>query len=69
LRQGSDGALLTRTIRRIVSLPSQLLPVFQPLSDLALETALGRIIEFLPLELFGKIVLTGKSLGRVMVSP
>src|SRR5262245_36844342 len=50
-----------------LSLPSQLRPIFQPLFDLALEAALGWVVELLPPQLFGEIVLPGKRLGRVVV--
>jgi len=46
---------------------AQLCPVLQPLSDLALEAALGRIVKFLPAQLFRKIILAGKCAFRVVI--
>src|SRR5690242_14741856 len=48
-------------------LPPQLGPIVQPLSDLALEAALGRIIERLPPQRLREIVLAGKAVRRVVV--
>src|SRR5262249_31824175 len=50
-----------------LSLPSQLRPIFQPLPDLAFEAALGWVVELLPSQLFGEIVLPGKRLGRFVI--
>src|SRR5690242_14281693 len=48
-------------------LPAQLRPVVQPLPDLALEAALGRVVEGFAAELVGKIVLTREGIRRVVV--
>src|SRR3979490_1206731 len=45
----------------------QLRPIIQPLPDLALEAALGRIVKFLPAERLREIVLARKRIGRVVV--
>src|SRR5579863_6570152 len=45
----------------------QLGPIVEPFFDLALETALGRIVELPAAERFREIILTGKRLGGVMV--
>jgi len=42
-------------------------PNIQPLLDLALEAALGRVVEFLPAERLREIVLARKRIGRVVV--
>src|SRR5438477_3484765 len=46
-------------------LAPQLLPEIQPLADLALEAALGRVVEFLPAERLRKVVLTRECIGHV----
>src|SRR5690242_11193761 len=48
-------------------IPPQLGPIIQPLSDFALKTALGRIVERLPPQRFREIVLAGKAVRRVVV--
>ena len=40
---------------------------FQPLADLALEAAIGRIVEVLAAHLLRKIVLAGKGIGLVVI--
>ena len=42
-------------------------PVVQPLADLALEAAVGRVVEGLPAERLGKVVLAGEGLRLVVV--
>src|SRR5262245_66434332 len=51
---------------RIPLLP-QLRPVVQPLLDLALEAALGRVVELLAAERFREVILAGEGVRRVMV--
>ncbi len=46
---------------------AQLRPVVQPLADFALEAALRRIVECLPAERVGEIVLAGKGFRLVVV--
>ena len=57
--------------RMIVTSPAPLLPqlrpVVQPFPDLALEAAVGRIVEGLPAELLREVVLAGKGLGRIVI--
>src|SRR5579883_2222327 len=48
-------------------LPPELGPVIQPLPDLALEAALGRIVEGLAAQALGEIVLAGKRIRRIVV--
>src|SRR3990170_4839912 len=45
----------------------ELLPVLQPLQDLAFEAALDRLIELLPRHAVGKVVLAREAVGRVVV--
>src|SRR5207237_5526149 len=62
---------MTRSVCEPVSsctpLLAQLRPIFQALSDLTLEAALGRIVEGLAPELLGEIILAGEGVGRIMV--
>src|SRR5262249_13317176 len=51
----------------LASLAAQLRPVLQAFPDLALEAALRRVIESLPSEGVGEIVLAGKRSRRVVV--
>src|SRR6187431_1239400 len=48
-------------------LAAQLRPVIQPLPDLALEAAFGRIVEILPWQRVGKIILAGKGVLGVVI--
>src|SRR4029453_14170982 len=54
--------------RRSLAAPlfAQLGPIVQAFSDLALEPALGRIVQCLPAERFGQIVLAGAGIGRIV---
>src|SRR5436190_13531012 len=45
----------------------ELLPVFQPLADLALEPAFRRVVELLPAKRFRKVVLARECVGHVVV--
>src|SRR5690554_2164983 len=45
----------------------ELFEIFQPLPDLALEAPFDGLVEVLPADLFGKILLPGKALGRVVI--
>jgi len=49
------------------ALAAQLGPIVQPLADLALEAALRRIVECVPAQPLGKIILARERIGRVMV--
>src|SRR5689334_1139051 len=54
-------------LSRSASLFAQPRPVFEPLSDLALEAALRRIVELSAAERFREIILAGKPLGRIVI--
>ena len=45
----------------------ELRPVLEPLPDLALEAALRRVVEGLPAERLGEVVLAGEGVGLVVV--
>src|SRR5262249_17403743 len=49
------------------ALPAQLRPIVQPLADLALEAALGRVVERLAAERVGEIVLARERVGHVVI--
>src|SRR6516162_9196829 len=71
-RNSSKVSSLIRAFRFAITLPlapllAQLRPIVEPLPDLALEAAFGRIVEGLPPERFGEIVLAGEAFRRVMV--
>ena len=55
----------------LTRLPAPLLPelrpVLEPLPDLALEAALRRVVEALPAERLGEVVLAGEGVGLVVV--
>ena len=55
-----------KSILAVTFLP-QLRPVVQPLPDLALEAALGRIVELLAAERFREVVLARERVRRVVV--
>src|SRR5262249_15122649 len=48
-------------------LSPQLRPIFEPLPDLALEAAFGRVVEARPAQLLGEIVLAGKCIRHVVI--
>src|SRR5690606_41770760 len=56
---------------RTPSLPAlarpELFEIAQPLPDFALEAAFDGLVEILPPDLFGEILLPGKALGRVVI--
>ena len=63
-RHGVDAAHASPSAAAL----AQLVPVFEPLLDLALEAALGRAVEFAARHAVREIVLPGKAfLGRVVV--
>src|SRR5262245_55718918 len=53
--------------RSVLALRAQLLPVVEPLQDLALEAALHRLVELAPGHAVRKIVLAGKAFRGVVV--
>src|SRR5256885_14889748 len=55
-----------RAISRTAFLP-QLLPILQPLPDLALEAALRRIVEFLAAQRLREVILAREGLRRIVV--
>src|ERR1700733_3760766 len=68
-----DSGLLRRSaprndvLSRLPPLLPQLLPIVEAFPDLALKTAIDRLIEPLAAERLRPIILPGKSLGRVVV--
>src|SRR5208283_6065592 len=46
---------------------AQLFPIVQPFGNLSLKAALDRPVQFLPPQRFGPVILTGKSVGLVVV--
>src|SRR5580704_10299082 len=48
-------------------LAAELRPILQALPDLAFEAALRRVVEALPSQRLGEIVLAGKRLRRVVI--
>src|SRR5262249_22200387 len=67
--RASSRRLFIEALLRLRSLPllPQLCPVFQPLPDLALEAALGRIVEGVAAERLREVVLAGEGVGGVVV--
>ena len=51
----------------LASLPPELGPIVQPVPDLALKTALGRIVKGLASERLGKVVLAGERIRRIVI--
>src|SRR4029077_18992229 len=54
-------------LSRSAPLFAQLGPVFETLSDLALEPALRRIVELAAAERFREIILPGERVGRIVI--
>src|SRR5712675_2283293 len=50
-----------------LTFPAQLRPIIQPFSNLALESAIGRIVEGLAAQRFREIVLAGERILGVVV--